>query len=136
MQLVGRVWERVWIHDALGRAAQLAYFFLLSLFPFLLFLTALLGAFVESSAALRMRLLEYISAFAPFQTQLLFSKTLDEISASSGGGKVVLGFLTGLWIASFASLGGSTPMLSLRSICSSRPATGTRSRGPAGGCAP
>jgi len=103
MQLVGRVWERVWIHDALGRAAQLAYFFLLSLFPFLLFLTALLGAFVESSAALRMRLLEYISAFAPFQTQLLFSKTLDEISASSGSGKIALGFLTGIWIASFGT---------------------------------
>ena len=102
-ELVARVWERVWKHDALGRAAQLAYFFLLSLFPFLLFLTALLGAFVESSAALRTRLLEYFSAFAPMETQLLFSKTLDEISAASGSGKVALGFLTGIWIASFGT---------------------------------
>jgi membrane protein len=101
--LVAKVWDRVWRHDALGRAAQLAYFFLLSLFPFLLFLTALLGTFVESSAALRMRLLEYFSAFAPTEAQLLFSKTLDEIGASSGSGKVALGFLTGIWIASFGT---------------------------------
>lgn len=100
---VAKVWERVWKHDALGRAAQLAYFFLLSLFPFLLFLTALLGTFVESSAALRARLLEYFSAFAPTETQLLFSKTLDEISASSGSGKIALGFLSGIWIASFGT---------------------------------
>jgi membrane protein len=102
-ELVAKVWDRVWRHDALGRAAQLAYFFLLSLFPFLLFLTALLGTLVESSATLRMRLLEYLSAFAPTETQLLFSKTLDEISASSGSGKVALGFLTGIWIASFGT---------------------------------
>ena len=101
--LVAEVWKRAWKHDVLGRAAQLAYFFLLSLFPFLLFLTALLGTFVESSVELRTRLLEYFGAFAPPETYRLFSKTMDEISASSGGGKVVLGFLSGIWIASFGT---------------------------------
>jgi membrane protein len=101
--LAANVWKRVWKHDVLGRAAQLAYFFLLSLFPFLLFLTALLGAFVGSSAGLRTRLLEYFGAFAPMETQSLLSKTVDEISASSGSGKVALGFLTGVWIASFGT---------------------------------
>ena len=81
----------------------MAYFFLLSLFPFLLFLTALLGTFVESSAALRTRLLEYFGALAPPETYGLLRKTVDEISASSGGGKVALGFLTGIWIASFGT---------------------------------
>lgn len=101
--LAAKVWRRVWEHDVPGRAAQLAYFLLLSLFPFLLFLTALLGAFVGSSAALRTRLLEYFGAFAPTQTHSVFSQTMDEISASSGGGKVALGFLTGIWIASFGT---------------------------------
>jgi len=101
--LAAKVWKRVWKHDVLGRAAQLAYFFLLSLFPFLLFLTALLGTIVESSAALRTRLLEYFGAFAPTETHRLFSETVNEISASSGVGKVVLGFLTGIWIASFGT---------------------------------
>lgn len=101
--LAAKVWKRVWEHDVLGRAAQLAYFFLLSLFPFLLFLTALLGTFVESSAALRTRLLEYLGALAPTETHSLFRKTVNEISASSGGGKVALGFLTGTWIASFGT---------------------------------
>ena len=97
------VWKRVWEHDVFGRAAQLAYFLLFSLFPFLLFTTALLGTFVESSAALRTRLLEYFGAFAPMETRSLFSKTVDEISASSGGAKVALGFLTAIWIASFGT---------------------------------
>ena len=69
--LASNVWKRVWEHDVFGRAAQLAYFFLLSLFPFLLFLTALLGTFVESSAALRTRLLEYFGALAPGDLQSL-----------------------------------------------------------------
>jgi membrane protein len=101
--LAAKVWKRVWEHDVLGRAAQLAYLFLLSLFPFLLFLTALLGTFVESSAALRTRLLEYFGALAPVETHSLLRKTVDEISASSGGGKIALGFLTGIWIASFGT---------------------------------
>lgn len=101
--LAAQVWNRVWEHDVLGRAAQLAYLFLLSLFPFLLFLTALLGTFVESSAALRTRLLEYFGALAPTETHNLLRKTVDEISASSGGGKAALGFLTGIWIASFGT---------------------------------
>jgi membrane protein len=101
--LAANVGKRVWEHDVLGRSAQLAYLFLLSLFPLLVFLTALLGTFVQSSAALRTRLLEYFGAFAPPQTHTLFLETVDEISASSGGGKVVLGFLTGIWVASFGT---------------------------------
>jgi membrane protein len=101
--LAAKVWRRALQHDVLGRAAQLAYFFLLSLFPFLLFLTALLGTFVGSSAALRTRLLEYFGALAPTETQSLLRKTVDEISASSGGGKLALGVLTGIWIASFGT---------------------------------
>ena len=101
--LAARVLRRVWVHDVLGRAAQLAYMFLLSVFPFLLFLTALLGTFVESSTILRTRLLEYVGALAPTGTFDLFRKTVDEISASSGGGKLALGFLSGIWIACFGT---------------------------------
>jgi membrane protein len=101
--LAVKVWKRVWEHDVLGRAAQLAYLFLLSLFPFVLFFTALMGTFVESNADLRTRLLDYFGAFAPMETRSLFNRTVDEISAASGAGKVVLGFLTGIWIASFGT---------------------------------
>jgi len=87
----------------------------LSLVPY-----ALLGAFVESSAALRMRLLEYISAFAPFQTQLLFSKTLDEISASSGAQDCARLFDRD-WIASFGPGHSGRPSAGL---CVRKPALG------------
>ena len=42
--LVRRLWRESLHDDILGRAAQLAYYFLLALFPALLFLTALYGS--------------------------------------------------------------------------------------------
>jgi len=42
-ELVKRVVKRVYEDNAIGQAAQLAYYFLFALFPFLLFLTTLLG---------------------------------------------------------------------------------------------
>ena len=41
--LVKRVLSKAWADDCLGKAAQLSYAFLFALFPFLLFLTTLLG---------------------------------------------------------------------------------------------
>ena len=41
--LVKRVLSKAWADDRLGKAAQLSYAFLFALFPFLLFLTTLLG---------------------------------------------------------------------------------------------
>ena len=40
-----RPWQESQKDEILGRAAQLAYYFLLALFPALLFLTALIGLF-------------------------------------------------------------------------------------------
>jgi membrane protein len=43
LQLAKRVWAEINADDVWGRAAQLAYYFLLALFPLLIFLTAALG---------------------------------------------------------------------------------------------
>ena len=42
-ELTKRVVHSVYKDNAIGQAAQLAYYFLFALFPFLLFLTTLLG---------------------------------------------------------------------------------------------
>ena len=44
-ELAKRVYAETTDDDILGRAAQLSYYFLLALFPALLFLTSLLGYF-------------------------------------------------------------------------------------------
>ncbi len=42
-ELVKRVWNEIQHDDVFGRAAQLSYYFLLALFPLLIFLTSLIG---------------------------------------------------------------------------------------------
>jgi membrane protein len=88
-------------HDAIfGRAAQLSYYFLLALFPLLLVLINILGYMAQEGTAFREKLLSYLAAVMPRSAIALVRTTLDEISASSGSGKVSFGLLAALWAAS------------------------------------
>jgi membrane protein len=84
----------------LNRAAILSFYFLLALFPLLLFLTALLGYFADAGTELRHNLLTYLRAIVPVSASDLINTTVDEISQKSSGGKVSFGLLTSLWFAS------------------------------------
>lgn len=86
--------------DIFGRAAQLSYYFLLALFPLLLVLINLLGYFVKEGTGFRNQLITYLAAVIPSTAVSLIKTTLDEISNSSGSGKVSLGVLATLWAAS------------------------------------
>jgi membrane protein len=97
---VGRIWTRVNDHDIFGRAAQLSYYFLLAVFPLLLFLVTLLGYFAEAGSQLRNKLLTYLATVMPGAAITLVRTTLDEISQARGGGKLSLGILAALWAAS------------------------------------
>ena len=96
----GRLWERVEEHDTLGRAAQLSYYFLLALFPLLLFLVTLLGYFAHAGSQLRNTLLGYVATVMPWSAVQLVHNTLDEINRSKGGGKLSFGLVAALWAAS------------------------------------
>jgi membrane protein len=96
----GRIWTRINDHDLLGRAAQLSYYFLLAVFPLLLFLVTLLGYFAESGSDLHNKLLSYLSTVLPSSSVILIHTTLDEITKARGGGKLSLGILAALWAAS------------------------------------
>jgi len=95
-----RLWARMGDHDIFGRAAQLSYYFLLALFPLLLFLMSLLGYFAQAGSDLRNKLLTYLATVMPYSAVTLVRTTLDEISQSAGGGKLSLGLLAALWAAS------------------------------------
>ncbi|PWT96070.1 MAG: hypothetical protein C5B55_00485 [Blastocatellia bacterium] len=95
-----RVWGEIQKDEVLGRSAQLAYYFLLALFPLLLFLTSVIGLLLGSGTGLRQALFNYLSKVLPGAAFTLVDSTMNEISAASSGGKVAFGLLAALWAAS------------------------------------
>jgi membrane protein len=99
-ELAKRVYAETLDDDVLGRAAQLSYYFLLALFPALLFLTSLLGYMAGEDGQLRQGLFNYLSTLLPGDASQLVSKTVTDVTQSSGGGKLSFGILATLWAAS------------------------------------
>jgi membrane protein len=95
-----RLAKRINDDDIFGRAAQLSYYFLLALFPLLLFLINILGYLAQQGTLFRDKLLVYLAALMPASAFMLVHTTLDEISAASGTGKLSFGLLAALWAAS------------------------------------
>lgn len=97
---IKRIVRRINDDEVFGRAAQLSYYFLLALFPLLLVLINLLGYLAQEGTGLRNQLIAYLAAVMPANAVTLVHTTLDEISDSSGSGKLSLGLLAALWAAS------------------------------------
>lgn len=95
-----RVWSEIEEDEVFGRSAQLAYYFLLALFPLLLFLTSVIGLVVGSETGLRESLFNYLGTVLPASASQLVSTTVFEVTSSSGGGKIAFGILAALWAAS------------------------------------
>ena len=98
--LAKRVWADIGKDDIFGRAAQLSYYFLLALFPLLLFLTSVIGLIMGSGTGLRHSLFNYLDKVLPASASTLVSTTMFEVSNASGGGKISFGILAALWAAS------------------------------------
>jgi membrane protein len=107
-QLTRQVAIEVVHDDLLGRASELAYNFLLAVFPFMLFLLALFGLFASHAQLLTTRLLFYFADLLPPMAYDLFSKTIDELATNRHGSKLTFGIVLALWFAS----GGMTSMIS------------------------
>jgi membrane protein len=99
-ELAGRIWNRITTDNVFGRAAELAYFFLFSLFPLLIVLTTLL-ALLGSGPQIEGELLRYFRTALPRSAYQLIVETLREINESSAGGKLSFGIL--LTVASASS---------------------------------
>ena len=125
-ELARRVGARIDEDNVLGRSAQLSYYFLLALFPLLLFLTTLLGYFASSGTELRKNLLSYLSAVMPASASELIQTTVDEISKAAGGGKLSVGILATLWVASSGVNAISESLNFANNIRESRPWWKTR----------
>jgi membrane protein len=99
-ELGKRVWSEVQEDEVFGRAAELSYYFLLALFPFLIFLTSTIGIVLGSGTGTRHALFDYLARVMPPSAYQLISTTMYEVSASSSGGKLSFGILAALWAAS------------------------------------
>jgi membrane protein len=85
--------------NVFGRAGELGFFFLFSVFPLLLALTNLLGM-ISEGGHIRQDLLQYFQTIMPWSAYQLVASTLSEVTSASGGGKLSLGIVITLASAS------------------------------------
>jgi len=95
--LASRVWSEIQRDDVFGAAAKLAYYFLLALFPLLIFLTSIIGLALGAGTGLRHALFNYLSQVMPSSAFQLIDKTMLEVTSASGAGKISFGLLAALW---------------------------------------
>jgi membrane protein len=94
-----RLWAEIRADDVFGRAAQLAYYFFLALFPFLICVIATLSMFGTADRG-RELLFVFFARFLPAPAFELITRTFSEIIASSGPLKMSFGIIASLWSAS------------------------------------
>jgi membrane protein len=107
-QLVRKIITGVNQDNLTGGAAELAFNFVLALFPLLIFLLSVLALFAARGTALRNSLFNYISHVLPPDAAQVVGKTLTEIMRNASNGKLTFGILLTIWFAS----GGMTSLMS------------------------
>lgn len=99
--LLLRVGTRIVVGPVLDQAAQLAFYAVLALAPFLVVLTSMAG-FVPSSFAAE-RLLNRAQGFMPSEAFELVSRVARDVVASRSATLFTVGLVTALWSASRAA---------------------------------
>lgn len=95
-ELAVRTWRETSEDNIFGRAAELAYYFLLALFPMLIFLTSLIGFLPGAQEAI----LNAVAKVAPTDAMRLVRETLQDIVSNRSGGLISFGILGTVWAAS------------------------------------
>ncbi|WP_163971008.1 YihY/virulence factor BrkB family protein [Oceanobacillus halotolerans] len=98
VSFVKDLYKRVMDDDVFGLGAQLAYFFLLSLFPFLLFVMTLIGYLpIEEDY-----LMDFIETYAPTEIMDLIQSNIHQLVNDQNTGLLSIGIIGTLWPASNA----------------------------------
>jgi membrane protein len=95
-ELAKRTWREASEDNVFGRAAELAYYFLLALFPMLIFLTSLVGFL----PGLREAIMDSLAMIVPADAMKLVRDTLADVTANRSGGLLSFGILATIWAAS------------------------------------
>src|ERR1700719_88259 len=99
IEIARRTWAEIREDDVFGRAAQLAYYFFLALFPFLICVITSLSVFGRADRG-RALLGGLFSRIFPAAAYQLIDKTFIEIIQSTGPLKMSFGIIFALWSAS------------------------------------
>lgn len=99
-EFFSRLYEKAFDEDIFSSAAQVAFYFSFAIFPLLLFLVSLIGLVLSSADDLRGELFYYLRQIMPFSAFELVQTTIREVTESSSGGKLTIGFFIALWSAS------------------------------------
>jgi membrane protein len=91
-----KTWRGINADNIYGGAAELSYYFLLALFPMLIFLTSLVGFLPGAQQAI----LVSLGRVVPGQAMKLVNDTLQDVINNRSGGLLSFGILGTLWAAS------------------------------------
>lgn len=94
--LARKVWHAANEDDFFGSAAKLSYYFLLALFPMLIFLTSLVGFL----PGVQEKILLTLAEVAPGEAMQLVMSTLNDVVSKRSGSLLSFGVLGTLWAAS------------------------------------
>lgn len=95
-QLLVKVWSETNKDDVFGRAAELSYYFLLALFPLLIFLTSLIGFLPMTHGGL----VADLERVVPPDAMKLVRETLADVVSNRNSGLLSVGLIFALWSAS------------------------------------
>lgn len=98
--LLSEVGDKISTDDVFGRAAQLAYYFFLALFPMMLFVLSSMALVAGPNSSLQQNLISSLSRFAPADAAKLIERTIQQTFHAAGGWKAILGIVGALWSAS------------------------------------
>jgi membrane protein len=107
-QVLKRVYAGIEQDNLTGRAAELAFNFVLALFPLFIFLFSLLGLFASRGSTLRDNLFSYVYQVLPPDAAHVIANTLHEVMLNASNGKLTFGIVLTIWFAS----GGMSSMFS------------------------
>ncbi|MEO6723960.1 MAG: YihY/virulence factor BrkB family protein [Blastocatellia bacterium] len=93
-----RLWNKVFEDEVFGRAAQLAYYWIFSLFPLLIFLTALLAYLPIRHKTTSW--LGILSNVLPADAYQLVDQTIQQIIINRRGGLLSFSILIAIWASS------------------------------------
>jgi len=96
-QLGLNVFDQIIENDVFGQAAELAFYFLFSLFPLVLIMMTLFGLFASQRIELQNRLLSYSADLLPPAAFQLLRNLIRELATHASGGKLTLGIVSALW---------------------------------------
>lgn len=106
-------------HEIFGRSAQLAYYFFFSIFPGMIFVSAMLAVFSGPGSPLHKSLMQHLPKVLPPKAFHLVQHTLQQTGGH--GGEITFGVIVALWSASAGMAAVSRTLNAVHEVDESRP---------------